>query len=339
MKALKNKVILSAVVLLFALVATIGSTYAWFTISNEVEVKEMTLNVQAADNLLIRVANPAALDASDTTLLNASTYYQTITTDLIKEYFDYTGLYYAPEDTEEEFPLYAPWSLHPVTAVQSGYATIDAKTLNSMTISSANLVRDLVTTTAKNQEGGKFIELNFWLYAQTSDGNPINVTLKDLTITSSADAPKNDVVNAVRVAIWGDNSAFNVAGAAGDAYIFGIDNDYGYAFVEGRIGYSSTAAATTPLVDPVIGTTEFNFIDQIQAETEIVLTDHLFFTSGAAVVGASTETLGSAQTLFALNPDEPTLFTVRIYIEGWDENTTDDINAADFNISFNFVLQ
>lgn len=334
MKALKNKVILSAVVLLFALVATIGSTYAWFTISNEVEVKEMTLNVQAADNLLIRVANPAALDASDTTLLNASTYYQTITTDLIKEYFDYTGLYY-----EEEEPLYAPWSLHPVTAIQADYDKIDAKTLNSMTVSSANLIRDLESTVAKNQAGGKFIEMHFWLYAQTDDGDPIKVTLKDLSISSDATAPKDDVVNAVRVAIWGDNTAFGTDGAAGDAYIFGIDNDYAYAFVDGRIGYSSTAADTNPLDDPVIGVTEFNFIDQIKAETGIVLTDSLFFTSGVEVDGASTGTLGNAQTLFTLNPGEPTLFTVRIYIEGWDENTDDDINAADFNISFNFILQ
>ena len=55
MKSLRNKVILSGIVLVFAFIATIGSTYAWFTVSQTVSVDTMNLNVSAADNLAIRI--------------------------------------------------------------------------------------------------------------------------------------------------------------------------------------------------------------------------------------------------------------------------------------------
>ncbi|MFA5698090.1 MAG: hypothetical protein WC888_06695, partial [Candidatus Izemoplasmatales bacterium] len=54
MKSLKTKVILSAIVLMFALVATIGSTYAWFTVSNTVSVSSIQMNVGTQEGLLIR---------------------------------------------------------------------------------------------------------------------------------------------------------------------------------------------------------------------------------------------------------------------------------------------
>jgi hypothetical protein len=56
MKQLKTKVLLSAFVLIFALVATIGSTFAWFTVATTVNVETMQLNVQSQDSLLIRMA-------------------------------------------------------------------------------------------------------------------------------------------------------------------------------------------------------------------------------------------------------------------------------------------
>ena len=57
MKGLRNKVILSGIVLLFAFIATIGSTYAWFTVSTQTTVEGVSLQVTAADNLLIRAKN------------------------------------------------------------------------------------------------------------------------------------------------------------------------------------------------------------------------------------------------------------------------------------------
>ncbi len=81
MKQLKTKVIMSAFVLLFALVATIGSTYAWFTVSNEVAVQSIDLDIITADSLLIQVQDDSGdseavgLPLSNTVYSNATTGY------------------------------------------------------------------------------------------------------------------------------------------------------------------------------------------------------------------------------------------------------------------------
>ncbi len=57
MKSLKTKVIMSAVVLVFALLATIGTTYAWFTVSSTVSLNTINIDVTTEESLLIRVWN------------------------------------------------------------------------------------------------------------------------------------------------------------------------------------------------------------------------------------------------------------------------------------------
>ncbi|MDP3130398.1 MAG: hypothetical protein Q8N15_03565, partial [Bacillota bacterium] len=72
MKNLRNKIVLSGLVLLFALVATIGSTFAWFTVSNTVTVASMQMNVKSSESLLIKVFEDEAGNEAD--LLDANNY-------------------------------------------------------------------------------------------------------------------------------------------------------------------------------------------------------------------------------------------------------------------------
>ena len=105
MKSLKSKVILSAIVLVFALVATIGSTYAWFTVSNTVAVEPMQLDVQSSESLLIRVFNgetAANVVATSGGLLDATSYKASLSTADIIAATAYAGL--------------ADWTMSPVTA-------------------------------------------------------------------------------------------------------------------------------------------------------------------------------------------------------------------------------
>jgi len=325
MKTLRTKVILSAFVLLFALVATIGSTYAWFTVSSTVNVESMQLNVKAVDNLLILIADdtessglPAPSETLDLTV--PSNYKSSVTSTDVQGVYDYTG------------GGIAPWTLYPVTALQTGYVTKDAKALNSMSIGEdTNLVRNLTATSAQNSSAGNFIEFKFWLYLQSNDGLAKNITLSDLSITSSDDAPKNNVVNAVRIAAW-TNDNYSVSGSGPylytfeddveNAVIYGIDNDYNYAFISTLPGYSTTAGTTDPLVAFTAGTTEFNALTQIDTLITIPTTDGIFGTTA----------------INSVSPETPTLVTVRIYVEGWDADTTNDINSAFFNISFSFSI-
>ncbi|MFA5742212.1 MAG: hypothetical protein WC874_04970, partial [Candidatus Izemoplasmatales bacterium] len=105
MKSLKIKVLLSGLVLMFAIAASFGTTYAWFTISNTVNIDSMTINVQSGESLLIRVykgeylgEDPVKLAADEAGLLDASTYKNSLSIDDILASTSYV------EDTVVLFP-------------------------------------------------------------------------------------------------------------------------------------------------------------------------------------------------------------------------------------------
>jgi len=267
--------------------------------------------------------DPGTADASEPNLDQPSTYFSSLTTGQIMTYYNY-----------------ASWKLYPVTAIQTGYATTDAKALNTMEVSSSNYLRALTATVAgdKNSATGKYVELKFWLYLQTNDGLTRNIALQDLTITSSyGTTAQQAVVNAIRLGVWGDNTTYGTGGSAGSAYIFGIGNDYDFAFTSAMPGYDASATGS----GYIPGTNTFNYMDQLDAAYTLstaAQSDDLFY-SASPIANMSTDTLTSAQTIFAMNPAEATLFTVRIYVEGWDAQALNDLSGAQFNISFKFTIQ
>ncbi|MDD3478344.1 MAG: hypothetical protein PHP32_05660, partial [Candidatus Izemoplasmatales bacterium] len=309
-----NKVILSAVVLAFALIATIGSTYAWFTVSNTVNVEAMTLNVQSSDSILIRVDNPAVVEDN---LTDLSTYKTTLTN------ADITSIY-----------NFVNWKLQPVTAIQDGYTTVDPSVLNTMAVGDTNYTRDLVATvdgTDKNQTTGKYIELTFWLYSTSATAQ--DIILQDLSVSSNVanSSTQAAVVNAVRFGVWASGQT---------PLIYGLDNDYDFAFTNGLPGYWDTA-----VVDAVPGTDEFNALTELDGGHPFLDANNVFYASNATTwaasitAGAADASKLNADVIYTLPSETPTLFTVRIYVEGWDEQTTNDIIAAAFSISFKFALQ
>jgi len=335
MKALKTKVLLSAFVLLFALAATVGSTYAWFTISQTVTVSEMELKVGSVDSLLIRIADPAATAVvpKDTNLDTPSTYSTSLSyADILANYsFGRTIGADSIWGTADDGPVL--WTLSDVTAVQADYvlASKTAKTLNKMSIVTPWLRTSMTPTTSSNQAGGDFVELKFWLYSQAAAAK--NIAVKDLAIsTVDKNTPDQDnVVNALRLGVWGADAT-----TEGNAFIFGLDNDYDFAFTSPFSEYYSTAAGDLKGAgNKVIGTDPFNFIDQT-VSTIGENADHVYYVASDPVDGMSTSTLGDATTVYSIKPVTPTLFTVRIYIEGWDSDMTNFISAGIFNISFKF---
>jgi len=306
MKSLRNKVILSAIVLGFALIATIGSTYAWFTVSNTVTVESMQLNVLASDSLLIKVDDPTTTDDDSSTNL---TEYKTVLTNAD------ISAYYA----------FSTFKLSPVTAIQSGYATVNPSLLMNMAVGDeTNYTRALTATVLgdKNTASGKYIELTFWAYSASATSQ--EVVLQDLAINLTEitqTAARDDVINAIRLGVWtGDGST--------NTHIYGLDHDYAFAFTSGLPGYYDG--------DPVVA----GAFNSIAASTYTLVpeTDKFYTTTGSdSTVQVSTKT--EATTVFTLASQTPTLVTVRIYVEGWDASATNDIISAAFNISFKFALK
>lgn len=257
MKTLRNKVILSAVVLAFALIATIGSTYAWFTVSQTATVESMTLNVTAADSLLVKVYKSGETAASED-VLNTALYKTTITND------DLTAIGFY-EDLLD-------YQLQPVTSVKDDYSGTDAKVLNYLTdlttvsrpLSSAESFVNSTTT-------GKFIELNFWVYSQADVSTPKDLVVNSFTVSASnTDAEKDAVADAVRLAVWS---------TSGSAYIFGNDIDFGFTFVDGLPGYSASGNATPT-------NTDFNAL----ADTSYTITDNTGTVAVTPIVALVSET-------------------------------------------------
>ncbi len=46
-----------------------------------------------------------------------------------------------------------------------------------------------------------------------------------------------------------------------------------------------------------------------------------------------------ASTVCTLTPNTPELLTFRIWIEGWDVDATNALSAADFTVSFGFIIK
>lgn len=336
MKTLKSKVALSAFVLLFALVATIGSTFAWFTVATTVEVDSMTLNVQSQDSLLIRLANA---DGSikevtgDDNLFDAQQYKTTLTTTDILAYYAYTT-----------------WRLEPVTVVQPGYAAINGKLMSILnrTVPANNNLRPLsaITGTDVNSATGKVIELNFYLLSQEATLSRA-IVLQDLSITSSAPGVAAEVVDAVRLSVWRAGTVTDmgtqalIADEASTALVFGLTVDYDYEFTDANPAYYFGGTVYT--------STTLNGFDQISdltlgfdGESSAPATttwNSQFYQAVGGPANASEAVKADADTILTLAPMIPALVTVRIFVEGWAANTTNNIIASNFNISYKFAIK
>ncbi len=382
MKNLRNKIVLSGLVLLFALVATIGSTFAWFTVSNTVTVAAMQLNVKSSESLLIKVF--AGENGDEASLLDANNYKANLSlSDITAQYAGLTS-----------------WYMTDVTATvsQSG-STLNPKQLQTMDVDNKTYSG---TDGTPNSATGNFIELKFWILSQGSGTE--DVVLSDLvidTVTANSDTQDN-VVNAVRLATWVSKAA--ATPVAGTAHVYSEDPDYAFTFIPGMRGFTDTkfywvgtagesnlrnvsgsiiyvhvagdlgtttetethywtlgsgnyildsgalevavtgyggavevAAANIFTTATLANDAALNKISD--ANQALLVTAQSLYEDGVGIANVSSADLAGADVIYSLAQNVPTLFTVRIYIEGWDSDTTNAILAAAFSISFKFSLQ
>jgi hypothetical protein len=285
MKSLRNKVILSGIVLLFAFIATIGSTYAWFTVSSSTQIETMTLNVTAADNLLLRVKTGGAEETLPY-LQDASNYTTYI------EVADLIAAGYLQDDVN------TPWRLQPSTVLQPLTAR--------MSYLPSVLNRTYAAATP-NDYNGQYIHLEFWLLSQSEDDKIIQ--LSDFAIDAigigNNTTEQEFVENAVRLAVWLDDTTHGGATPTGEGtmYLFGNDADYGFTFTSEMEGYDGTVPANNTAPDQT---------------------------------GFTVNTSTALSDLYTVKFNIPTLINVLIYIEGWDTQASNDIILATFQVAFGF---
>lgn len=302
MKGLRNKVILSGIVLMFAFIATIGSTYAWFTVSTESTVTGINLEVTAADNLLIRPKSIANSASENFTYLRDTGNYSTTVSasQMVTE-----GYFY--EDTDL---MTGPWRLKPSTTISNkGTLNVNDPKGGLYYVDNIDAIRagngstpPTYTIASDNLNSGYYITLEFWMLSQSDD--PKNIVLNSYSITpgSGNSTGQEQVINATRLAIWGDDTEYaddaGFTGSVGTTYLFGTSADYLYEIE--TTGTSVGAPTPSPTV-------------------------------------TVNETASAVSSIFTLQSNTPTMVSVIIFIEGWDQNASNDIILANFDVVFSFA--
>lgn len=309
MKSLRNKVILSGIVLLFAFIATIGSTYAWFTVSTSTEIEEMTLNVTAADNLLLRIADGTENTQTLAWMQDASNY---------KTYISLADIqaanYLIGTDPS------SAWRLQPSTVLTETVAANYGKTLAYLPNIGETIAQDGERTygaASANSYTGQYIHLQFWLLSQSEEDQVIQLSDFDINVDglTTNTTEQNAIANAVRLSIWLDDTEYyddvndpDTGGTNNTAFLFGNDDLYDFEFLTGQTGFDGLNASNN-----VAPTTTANFPVNTPADIATLNPD-----------------------LFTVTFNTPTKINVLIYIEGWDGHATNDIILAAFNVSFGF---
>lgn len=233
MKSLKSKVILSAVVLIFALVATIGSTFAWFTVSSTVTASSLTLNVSTEKSLLIKVAN-----------LN-----ETYTSPKDYDPLNYTTALTSTDFTGDLGYYLNSWVLRPSTAVDPGYNTAYVNTFASIEQTSGNLT-NLLAAGINNASTGYVVQLKFWVMAQSA----ANLYVGSVNVAGGTGIGGDNTPASVITAIEGSTrlsfvSDYTESTVTNKGYIFGNDGsiDYTYQFPGGGHTLITASAVQSPV--------------------------------------------------------------------------------------------
>jgi hypothetical protein len=187
--------------------------------------------------------------------------------------------------------------------------TLDGKAfLKSDRVTSASYSDNIATP-------GQYLQFSMWLLSQD---NTVTVALKDLTVTATTGSFwQNTVTDAVRL---------STTVGANDAQIYGFDKDYDFEFLPGQTGYDSVTAAN-------------NIINSGYETALTALHELSYQSSGTPDEVESTATLASAATVVQLTTNIPQMVTVRIWIEGWDFDCTNNILGATFSFAFDFTVK
>lgn len=150
---------------------------------------------------------------------------------------------------------------------------------------------------------GTYVEFNIWVLSQTG---AVDIAIQDLSVVAdNVITDKNAVVQAARLSL--DSATSN-------AVIYGLDKDYEYTDIDGGR-------------------------DSGDIDTVTALHGVYYLSSGSEVLDESTLTLSSASTAFSVALNTPTKISIRIWIEGWDGECTNNLSAAIFALGFKMTVK
>ena len=314
MKSLKTKVIMSAIVLVFALIATIGSTYAWFTVSSTVNVNQFTVDVASVDSLLIKVWDGEDVKVTPN---NEYTDYGWTLDDFSSSVDITDGSQYDNLASVLLLPVTALKGETVTTGTPDSYATdYDDIDFTGLRVLTANAISNWSTygrelnTANPNSTSGGYIMVKFWLL-RTKDETNYNYN-----VTFDYDVDDNNGNTTY------ENAMFFGVDADSGQYIFGDNLDLDFAWADGMAGF-----ANGPL-------------DALATNTTLG-SEATLMTESADTGNDYTAHLGTVNDTHILDLDTvnvPELVTVYIWMEGWDSDASNAVMGTTFDFSLTFTL-
>lgn len=316
------------------------STYAWFTMSKDVQITGIKMTATVPETLQLSLGNGQAAG----TLLAAAA-----------ENADGALGVKAPANSNESLDwsntadfksFYGVASLIPASATNGGtiYTTDDAtgvgKTVSAegVSVAASPKASTSIATDDKGQiltgTNGYYVDFPVWI--RTSGSSDVNLSVKATVEQGTAGSQDNKLYKAARVAV--------LTGASADTSLGVIvpydssDNSQGAYYVTdkaligtGALGTGGAArdGAAYGAVDKITQTTK---TDGAWTGGQTVVTvpgKTATITSASYTTGHSTKTVDS-------NYGEAVCFTVRVWLEGEDVNCWNATAGQDFNIALDF---
>jgi hypothetical protein len=189
-------------------------------------------------------------------------------------------------------------------------------TTNGTTITYRDPAEQIQPSSSVASEGdGQYIEFKVWIMSQSVS---VVVALQDYNISATnANTNKNDVIESIRMSLT----------AASTTLIYGIDKDYDFEFYVDDEGFDS--------VD------EENNIAPDGVPAALALLHGVFNkTTGSGTLGESVaQNISGATSFITLTANVPTQVTIRIWSEGWDVDSDNNIIRANFALGFTFAVK
>ena len=218
MKTIKarHKLVPAIIMLIVAAITMSTASYAWFTMSNRVEVTGINLEVVAPTNILIREKDKGAAFANsvalDSTSLGFGKLMHASSTKGLK--------FFTISETDAR-------EADPGTGALSGTPTLIP-----------------ATTSAADDVDGYYVD--FQLELVNTGGVPVNIGLDKLEITglTTSAADSLDIINAVRIAILDEGKNDNLA-TADSIFAKDLTSAFAYSDVNNTVPITPIASQTT----------------------------------------------------------------------------------------------
>jgi len=369
-KSVAKKLIPATSMLLVSATMLASSTYAWFTMSREVEVKGIQMTATVPEDLQISLGE--ITDGSGTNNLGASTSYLALTGSTVND----------PAQSDDDDPFdwantadiskyYQFGKLIPASSTTgaSVYYTADASNVGKTlkTGATANATTDSATAhafTAQNTDGwydgtgtyassgaystasahdttnddGYYIDIPIWLRTSSTTAPSVYVVGYVKKGIGTTDTDGDELYKAVRVAILDSNGA-----AANNSGILDLNDGSSYPTNQAAYVNTTNEGGIKSILDSGIADANFTSIATSRTEPASALKanstiaaasyDPITVNKGATSIGTLTAKASDATAQYAAG----TKFIIRVWLEGEDSNCWNANAGQDWDISLKFM--